>query len=455
MSARPGTVTARVAAFTREHGLLAGVRRLRVGFSGGADSTALLVLLRELHPDLEAVHLHHGLRGADADADAAWCDAFCATRGIPCVAARLEVPRARRAGESTEEAARRLRLEYWAATTPAADTVALGHHLDDGLEDLLLRLTRGANASGLTALRPLTELCGVRIVRPLLCLRRREVEAFLADVGIADWRRDASNADPVHRRNAVRHQWLPLLRQTVGHDLGLVRSLEALRDDADCLTELALGHLGAVRDPEALRQLHPALLPRVLRAWLHQETGHDQIVPRQAVLRLRHELERPLERPRRVPLGQGACAELGPEGLRLLHERAAVASRPWPWRLWPELSLPEIQAVLSARPVTPEDNPRAPADRLTEHFAPAALADTLEVRSWQPGDRLVPFGRRRPVKLQDLFSKAHVPRERRSGIPVVLCRGTVIWLPGVRRAEFGRVPPGSAAVCLRLRPAEA
>jgi len=454
MSARPQPTAQRVAEFVREHGLLAGVRRLRVGFSGGADSTALLVLLRGLHPAIEAVHLHHGLRGPDADADARWCEEFCAVRGVPFASARLDVPGHRRAGESTEEAARRLRLEHWAATTPAGDAVALGHHLDDCLEDLLLRLTRGANTGGLTALRPFAEICGVRIVRPLLCLRRAHIEQFLAEQGIRDWRCDASNADPVHRRNAVRHQWLPLLRHTVGHDLGLVRSLEALREDADCLSELALGHLDAVHDLVALRRLHPALLPRVLRGWLRQETGRDWVVPRQAVLRLRHELGRPFRCPRRVPLGQDRYAELSPDGLRLLGDWPAVEPRRWDWRRCPRLELPEVRVALTAHIETPDGPVATPRDRLTELFSVAALEDTLEVRAWQPGDRLVPFGRRRPVKLQDLFGKARVPCDQRPAVPVVLCGGQILWVPGVRRAEFGRVSPHGGAVRLRLHRAE-
>lgn len=441
----------RVAEFALAHGLLAGVRRVRVGFSGGADSTALLLLVRGLHADVEAVHLHHGLRGPAADGDALWCERFCAERDIRFTCARIDVPRHRRRGESLEEAARRRRLEYWAATTDPADAVALGHHLDDCLEDMLLRLARGANSGGLTALRPLATLEGVRVLRPLLCLRRAEIEEFLDAQGVQDWRRDATNDEIALRRNAVRHQWLPLLRQTVGHDRGLVRSLEALREDADCLAALAREHAGAVRDLDALRRLHPALLPRVLRLWLREETGRDVVLPREALLRLRRELGRTgAGGARRVPVGQGRWLALGPGGLRLVSAAPRLTERTWVWAESPRLEVPEVGAVLTAETLRAAPSPRPDRQAMTELFAAEALVGSLQVRSWRPGDRMVPFGRRRPVKLQDLFTKDRIARDLRPRLPVVLCGETVIWVPGLRRAEFGRVTPGTPAVRLRF-----
>jgi len=439
----------RVAGFCREHGLLAGLRRVRVGFSGGADSTALLLVLRGLAQPLEAVHLHHGLRAAGADADALWCAQFCRERGIPFTAARLDVPGRRRPGESTEEAGRRLRLEYWRETTPAGEAVALAHHLDDCLEDLLLRLARGAHSGGLTAMRPLAEVCGVRILRPLLGERRADIERFLVAQGVTDWRRDPTNADTALRRNAVRHEWLPLIRAAVGHDQGLCRSLEALRDDADCLAGMARQALDAVTCPADLQRLHPALLPRVLRLWLSRETGQDWVVPRDTLLRLRQELHRFAGRPRRISAGRNRLLQLDAAGLHLLPVPVRLAARRWSWRQSPSLELPEVGAGLCAGVVADGGSALAARGRDGEVFAAEALAPELEVRAWEPGDRLVPFGRSSPVKLQDLFTAARVPRLDRSRYPVILSAGTIIWVPGLRRADFGRACPGRPAVVLR------
>ena len=139
-----------------------------VGFSGGADSTALLLLLEEAFPCIEAVHLNHGLRGDAAAADEDWCRNFCRERGIPYVSVALNVPAKRCLGEGIEAAGRRLRLAYWRDTTNSECAVALGHHADDCIEDLLLRATRGANSGGLTPMRP--RRCRTRLRR--VCSRR-------------------------------------------------------------------------------------------------------------------------------------------------------------------------------------------------------------------------------------------------------------------------------------------
>ncbi|NMA47310.1 MAG: tRNA lysidine(34) synthetase TilS, partial [Lentisphaerae bacterium] len=249
--------------------------RLLVGFSGGADSTALLLALLAAGVDgLLAVHCHHGLRGAAADADAAWCRAFCEQRGIAFHLEHLDVPGQQRRGESTEEAGRRLRLALWQRLAAAEPTVVfLGHHGDDVLEELLMRLARGANSSGLTGLREERQLCGVRLLRPLLSCRRAEIESWLLAQGVADWRTDRSNSDCAYRRNAVRHDLVPRFRAIFGEDRGLQQAARVLRMDADYLEMAAADAYGQLRDLRDWQALHPALLQRVLRLWLDEHVG--------------------------------------------------------------------------------------------------------------------------------------------------------------------------------------
>ncbi len=451
---------ARVRDFIAEHGLFTGVNELQVGISGGADSTALLLALRALFRNgvLAAVHFHHGLRGEAADADAAWCEAFCRACGVPCSVVRLDVPARRVPGESVEAAARRCRLEYWrqAAAGPGV-SVALGHHADDAVEGLLLRLARGSNASGLAGLRPVREIEGVRFIRPLLELRRAEIEAFLRECGIRDWREDRSNRDLRFRRNAVRRRWLPVIRETLRDgDKGFLRSLEALAEDAEFLEREAAAAAGRVRTPQDLARLAPALLPRVLRRRILQDLGRDLPLRRAAVRRLRRELAQEISgHPRRVPLGNGVVLVLGPRDFRVERPRPSFSPREWAWRRDSCLEIPEcgyrfevvpafrhapgrIAAGGGARPAS-----AGTVDAGEEWFAASALPDVLIVRPRRPGDRLVPFGRRRPVKLQDILVNAGVLREWRDSVPLVVAGDVIVWVAGVRRAEFGRVPPGA------------
>ena len=441
----------RVRDFVAAHNLLADTGTLCAGFSGGADSTALVLLLRELAPGFVAIHLHHGLRGSDADRDAAWCRAFCAERGIPFEEHRLDVPAHRVSGESVEAAARRLRLEFWCGRVGTAGTVALGHHAADALEDMLMRLGRGANASGLTGLRPLRTVAGVRLIRPLLCLRRSEIEALLRAEGVTDWRDDRTNADTSSRRNAVRHEWLPLIRRTVGHDDGLHHSLKALRDDADFLEAAAAQVAGSAEAPETLRALHPALLPRVLRQWLGTQTGRDVVLSTAALERVQAAVAGDLERAVDIPVGGGLTLIVSRRGLRLRQPAVNLVPREWQWRLEPRLELPETGATLTAETVLRADaGDVADSGRSIECFHAGEMPEVLTVRSWRPGDRLVPFGANTPKKLQDVYTDARVPRERRSGVPVVIAGDRIIWVPGVCRAEFGRLPSGADTPVIRL-----
>jgi tRNA(Ile)-lysidine synthase len=192
--------------------------RLCAAVSGGADSVALLLALHgareSLGIGLSVVHIHHGLRGADADADLDFVRDLCARLDVPLHAHHASVPeRVAQTGETVEEAARNLRYAFFHALIAEgqAEAVLTAHTLDDQAETVLLKLLRGAWTEGLGAIHSIVAVPGGKILRPLLAVRRAEIEAFLTD-SAQSWREDASNADLIYTRNRVRHQLLPLLR---------------------------------------------------------------------------------------------------------------------------------------------------------------------------------------------------------------------------------------------------
>ena len=417
--------------------------RVFVGFSGGADSTALLLLLSQVELDMTAVHFQHGIRGDAAEADAAWCEQFCAARKIRFVCENLAVPSNRLRGESVEEAARRLRLEAWRRLADAdGDVVFLAHHADDALEDLLLRLARGGNCTGLTGLRDERFINGVRFLRPLLEIRKIQLEEFLRSNGVDDWRLDATNDDSAYRRNAVRNELLPLMRRIFDGDGGLRQSLRVLRQDADYLESQADEYLKRLTDLESWRNIPSALLPRVLRIWIQSKMGKDDLPARQTVERLAVELQRFSGHPVEFMTESGLRLRLTRDGMELLQgERDELSETElpvveWRWREQPTLSWNGYMLKIGG-----ENG---------ERFAVESLPDVLTVRSWCSGDRMIPFGQTKAKKLQDIFSDAKVPREKRHRLPLVCADDTIIWVPGVRRAEFGRVSPEEEAVVISI-----
>ena len=230
---------------------------LVVGLSGGADSVALTDALASLQRRrgfrLVAAHLDHALRPGSAD-DAAFCHAFCGTLGVPirCGTANVRARASREKG-GLEQAARHERYSFLRRVMDDDGAVAIvvGHTEDDQAETLLLRLLRGAGASGLAGMRPRSGC----ILRPLLGVSRARVVEHLRARGIA-WREDPSNADPAHLRNRVRHELLPYLEQRFNPRVreALARTAALLADEASLIgtqAEELVASIGS-RDGEAL-----------------------------------------------------------------------------------------------------------------------------------------------------------------------------------------------------------
>ena len=197
------------------------IRRIGLAVSGGADSTALAVLMAELQREhgFSAVVLHvdHGLRAESAD-DARFVRRLAQRLGLPFHGTRVKVVRAR--CESLEMAARRERLAFFARMTRSLklDAIATGHHADDVAETFLMRLARGAGPEGLAGLKRISHVDGITFIRPLLDVRDAELKDFLRRRGM-DWREDASNADISILRNKVRHIVLPWLKENLDRRL--------------------------------------------------------------------------------------------------------------------------------------------------------------------------------------------------------------------------------------------
>lgn len=217
-----------------------------IGVSGGADSVALLRGLKELRNEfalsLHVAHLNHKLRGAASDADAAWVERLAGSLQLPVeigsVANDLTHERA-----GVEEAARDARHRFLNETATRVDchTIALAHTADDQTETVLHHLFRGTGLSGLRGIpseRPMPG--GIRLVRPMLSIRRELVEAYLQELG-QDFRPDATNTDTSLTRNWLRHELLPQLRDRFGNkvDLSLSRLAEQAAEIEVTLATLA------------------------------------------------------------------------------------------------------------------------------------------------------------------------------------------------------------------------
>ena len=271
----------RTAAFVRARSLLAPDAPVVVAVSGGADSVALAAALREAGPGRpEIAHVHHGLRRAAADGDAAFVSDLARRWGLPCHVERIDTPALTRAeGVGVEEAARkgRYRALRTVARRAGATAVAVAHHADDQVETVLHRIVRGTHLRGLAGMparRPLGG--GVELVRPLLWARREDVERFCRERRLA-WRTDRTNAETDFTRNFIRHELLPLLRDRLNAraDDAVLRLAAAAAETAEALDALAAdlfrracrrrGDAEVVLRAPVLRKAHPLLATMALR----------------------------------------------------------------------------------------------------------------------------------------------------------------------------------------------
>ena len=248
---------------------------LTVAFSGGADSTALLLACHEKWPGLvSAVHIHHGIQAA-ADDFEAHCRRFCADIQVPLQVKKVDGRHT--PGQSPEDAARRVRYKAFEALAldghaqAAIKTIALAQHADDQIETLLLALSRGSGLAGLSSMPQSWTRAGITYHRPLLKVPAAEIRVWLGQRGVA-WIEDPSNVDERFTRNRIRARLLPALEATFPQFRDTFSRSAAHAAQAQAvLDEVAAQDLALIGVPPAVVQLQRLSRPRqtyVLRHWL-------------------------------------------------------------------------------------------------------------------------------------------------------------------------------------------
>jgi tRNA(Ile)-lysidine synthase len=432
--------------------MLHGGETVLVAVSGGADSVALLDLLRALGPalrvSLHVAHVHHGLR-AEAEADADFVRELCERLGTPFHLERVEV-RCGPPWQGLESEARRAR--YAALLSRArvlgADRIATGHTADDQAETVLMRLLEGAGPRGLAGIAPARGL----LVRPLLETRRSAIERHLRERGL-DWIEDRTNRDVRFLRNRIRHAVLPFLGEIWGPGVveSLCRSAAVTRRWVAELEERARGELGrlAARGPVGLvcpvaelRALPEELAFQVLLL-AAAELGEARPL-RGAAQRAVRRLLRPVAGRRALRLG-GLALELSGRWLRIGPvQPAGLAAREW--TVPGTLELPEVGLRLEARCFERPAGYAPPRERDRVAFDADRLPSTLAVRPRRAGDRFVPFGGAGERRLKSFFIDAAVPRWERPRVPLIEARGEIIWVAGLRRGLAAPVTPETGRI---------
>jgi tRNA(Ile)-lysidine synthase len=425
-----------------------------VAFSGGPDSTALLLGLSQIqipHVQITAAHLDHGLD--EGSAGRAVAAARIAERlGVPCVSERREVHALRQPGESTEAAARRIRYGFLEEIRErlGARWIATAHHQDDQAETVLLRLLFGSGLAGLAGIRPVQG----RIVRPLLEVPRAVLREAVEAAGIS-WIDDPTNRDLSVPRNLVRHRVLPALEEPSPAALARLavkarRAGSALDRRLEALLAPRRLDDGVAVDRRALRKLPEELLPFAL-ALLHRWAG----APYPAGSPARMELARQLGR---TGAGRLACDGGGGWRWEETADGSLALRRPGTSRMSMKplrftytlevpgrIEIPELglRVGLHHHPVEPwmfQGSPHRAGLAL-----PLAAGDRVTVRNRRPGDRLHPLGAAGSRRLKEVLIDRRVPQGERDRIPLFCVGERIAWVPGVTIDQRFRITGEAAA----------
>src|SRR5438094_3237958 len=455
------TLAQRVMRYIRRHKLLNPGDRVGVAVSGGADSVALLRLLLELRTELgvvlSVVHFNHKLRGLEADAD----EQFVAE-----LASQNKLEFHRESGDVTaysaakhlslETAAREMRYGFFnqLLAEGRVNRVVTAHTLDDQAETVLLRVVRGAGTRGLAGIYPQLsvsssqfsvggqtsvegrqQLCG-SIVRPLLGVRRKELEAYLFAEG-QRWREDSSNRDLRHARNRVRHGILPRLERNLNPAVreNLAETAEIARAEEEYwnaevgrILQASAGHrrdAGAAVGLENFVALPLALQRRLVRA------AAENFGLR---LEFRH-VEEILELisngcPGKAALPDGWMASIDKGELKFEPApQIAESIRDYQYLLPVpgKVPVPETGTLFEVVLISAEKPEACNAENLLDL---GAITGKLMVRNWHAGDRFWPAHTKGPKKVKELLQEKHVTGEERKLWPVIVRGNEIVWVRG-------------------------
>lgn len=454
-----------------------------MGVSGGADSLCLLHVLLGMADQmmlrLHVAHLNHGLRGAEAEAEAKFVAQLADEWGIPATIGREDVQGyAAEHRLALEEGARQVRYAFLAATARqvGATRIAVAHHADDQAETVLMHFLRGSGAAGLRGMLPATPLtgdpgtdkAGLCLIRPLLGVTRAEIEAYCAANSLS-WRADASNADTRHYRNRLRHELLPILAQYNPRiNEVLARTAEVMAGDYEVLDAVA-----AEEFAELAMDVAPDVIAFEQDAFLASPVGLQRALLRKAVRRLRANLrdihlehiERAAQIAREGKNGDAATLaaglelavdygilQIGPEGtlprpmpfeIRPRVDRATPLAAPGKTRL-PEGWRVEVTALERAKlPRGWAENP----DPWTAYLDADAVGGELTLRPRQPGDRFRPHGLGgHSARINEFMINVKLPVGERATWPLLVGKTGIAWVCGYRIDEAAAVTPSTQRI---------
>jgi len=431
-----------------------------VGVSGGPDSLALLHALLTLREGwrlrLVAVHVHHGLRGAAADADADFVQQFCLIHEVPFYLFEADInAMAQASGSSFEMEGRRYRYEAFeqVAREEGCTKIAVAQNLNDQCETVLMRLFRGTGLKGLGGILPVRDR---QIIRPLIEVPRTDIEAYCSQLELEP-RMDHTNLEAEYERNRIRLEVIPYLTEHFNPRLAdtLARTADLFREDEQLLERVTQETYGAIRLTSVSKVTgevgislknfsgyEPALKRRVIRSLAREACGGILTDFSQAHTEAALDLASRLDGSKSLQLGVVEAERVydvlwmrgtGTKSAGLDDFEAVPGSRV------SQRTEEPVVWVVQTEEITREQwaQRRNTSDGIAVNLD--LVQGALHVRYRKAGDRFKPFGMSESKKLKRFMIDEKIPEANRHKIPLVCDENRIIWVYGYRMSEEVRV----------------
>ncbi len=438
-----------------EHHLFTPETNIILGVSGGADSVCMLVLMRAYMDSkyLTVAHMNHGIRDDEADRDEAFVQQLCTQLHISFVSESCNVPAyASRYCMGIEEAARTLRYQFLQRLAREKEgVVAVAHTQDDNAETILMHIGRGCGVDGLRGIQYQND----RIIRPILNLSRRDTEEVCRYVGI-DFVTDSTNLTDCTLRNKIRHHAIPYLTKLFQQDVKdkLIRLSDNARKDVNFLEKYTQSRIAMlvtqesdsrfIIDRSLFKNEDAAIQYRLIRnilAEIHNQEG-DAVYPGGKDLTgdIVHRIVAHICSGR-----SGKTVEGGRTILCLLEQHRAVIycasnktevpfqTQCFSVQIYDRTQI-DLEQTLNNHEITAEFFDKKELDRLR-----AESNSDIILRLIRPGDRFLPFGGKGHTTVQKFLIDRKVPLSMRKHIWAVCIDDNILWIPGLRRSEIGRI----------------
>ncbi len=469
----------KVSEYAEKYHMLSAGDTVVTGISGGADSVCLLLLLSAMQEKMNirllAVHVNHKIR-QEAGRDAAFAEALCKKLGVSFFLVEENVAAlAKKEGISTEEAGRQVRYRAFEnvlrenaseAVKKGQAKIAVAHNLNDRAETMLFHLFRGSGLKGLTGISPVKERdSGIPVIRPLLGIKRSEIEAYLTEKGI-NWCIDSTNEEDTYTRNRIRHHILPFAEEAVsgGAVTNMGRAADILAETEDFVqkethkayTDCATETIGEVFfSIEKVLAYHPLLQKQMLLYCLERLTPGRKDITAVHIEDMLSLFEKEGNRTIHLPYGLAARREYDkvivekrqghnevqaciPAGAGSFLTVPLTVMLPDPGEAPVTIRLSETECMeFSVFPY--EKTMNIPQNQYTKWFDYGKMSKSLRVRTRQTGDYFTFNEALAKKSVQDYMVEQKIPRQKRDEIFLVAEGSQILWIVGYRIGSYYKV----------------